>query len=306
MLYSWSIIGHEAELINLERDIQSNSLSHAYLFVGGQGVGKFHIAQTFSGILQCPNDYCRRCPTCIQVAKNIHQDTVVMKNLEEESIKIGMIRELVDRISLSKQSRYKVVIIEDTDRLTLEAANALLKTLEEPPTDTIFIATARNVKNLLPTLVSRMRVITFKKPARALVLQNLKELYPTTEHATIELALNLSFGSGGVARNLIENPEALYELKKQYDEVAYLYEKQGLAERITKMGELSKEDGDAKGFMERLLYFLHGKLHESLPNEAERLRLVDHIERTHKALQLYEKNINTRLVLEHLSIHLVK
>lgn len=308
MLYNWSTIGHEQALTALENDIRTNALAHAYLFVGADGIGKTHVAQILAGILQCPNDFCRTCPTCVQVLKGIHQDTMVLAD-DGETIKIQTVRELLDRINLSTQSRYKVVLIEDVARLTTEAANALLKTLEEPPAKTIFIGTIRDIKGTLATIVSRMRIVNFKKPTFKSMREGLASLYPQTEASVIEQALALSFGAGGTAKKLIENPEALYELKKEFDHLAYLYEKEGLAERIVHMSELSKDDkesGAAKKFLAQLTLFLHGKLHDQNISDEQRLKIIGNIERTHSAMQLYEKNVNTRLVLEHLNINLVQ
>lgn len=310
MIYSWSTIGHEKQLTQLERDIQSNQLSHAYLFVGPSGIGKMHIARTLAMLLQCPHNFCRKCPTCIQIEKNIHQDTIQLsasKDDEGESIKINAVRELVDRVNLSTQSNRKIVIIDGLERLTPEAANALLKTLEEPPSQTLIIATIHDIHATLPTIVSRMRALFFKKPSYAEIRSALTQLYPEATQDVIESAVSLSFGASGRARALVEDPERLAELKKEYDHIAYLYEQEGLAERIVHMGELSKEEGNAvPKFLDTLTLFLHEKLHQSLTNEQERMKIVSHIEKAHKARQLYEKNINTRLVLEHLHVNLLK
>ncbi len=307
MIYSWSTIGHEKQLTQLERDIQSDQLSHAYLFVGPSGIGKMHIARTLAMLLQCPNNFCRTCPTCTQIEKNIHQDTIQLLDGDNESIKIEPIRELIKRLSLSTQSQYTIVIIDGFDRLSTEVANTLLKTLEEPPPRTIFLATINDVNATLPTIVSRMRAVYFKKPSHVEIKNALGQLYPQATSDSIDSAVALSFGASGRARALVEDPERLADLKKEYDHIAYLYEQEGLAERIVHMGELSKEEGNAvPKFLDTLILFLHEKLHRSLDNEQERLRIVSHIEKAHNARQLYEKNINTRLVLEHLHVNLLK
>ncbi len=310
MIYTWSTIGHEKQLTQLEREIQSGQLSHAYLFVGPSGIGKMHIARRLAMLLQCPNNFCRTCVTCTQIEKNIHQDTIQIsapKDNEGESIKINTIRELIDRVQLSTHSNRKIVIIDGLERLTPEAANALLKTLEEPPSQTLIIGTIHDIHATLPTIVSRMRALFFKKPSSQEIHRALTQLYPEVPQETIASVVSLSFGASGVARALVEDPERLSELKKEYDHIAYLYEQEGLAERMVHMGELSKEEGNAvPKFLDTLILFLHEKLHRSVDNEHERQRIADHIEKAHAARQLYEKNINTRLVLEHLHVNLLK
>ncbi|KKT19207.1 MAG: polymerase III, delta-prime subunit protein [Candidatus Peregrinibacteria bacterium GW2011_GWA2_43_8] len=94
MLYKWPIIGHEEQLKRLEADLKNGHLAHAYIFVGPDKVGKFLVAKTLAGILQCPNNYCRSCPTCVQVMKGVHLDTIEMRD-DGESIKIERVRALI-------------------------------------------------------------------------------------------------------------------------------------------------------------------------------------------------------------------
>ncbi len=315
MIYSWSTIGHNKQLNQLEHDIHGERLSHAYLFVGPAGIGKMHIAKTLAGIIQCPNNYCRTCPICKQIEKNIHQDTIQLVD-KGESIKIEEVKGLVERVNLSTQSNRKVVIIDGLERLTPEAANALLKTLEEPPSHTIIIATIHDLHATLATIVSRMRAVYFKKPTHAEIRAALAQLYPQANTETIESAVALSFGASGRARALVEDPERLSELRKEFDHIAYLYEQEGLAERIVHMGELTKAEAEEKDekkapvivskFLDTLQLFLHQKLHQFIGDEAQQLRIISHIEKAHDARQLYEKNINTRLILEHLNVNLLK
>lgn len=280
-------------------------MAHAYLFVGPRAIGKTEIARTFARILQCPHDFCRQCPTCVQIEKNIHQDTIQLLD-DKESIKINTIRDVLHHINLSPHSTYKIVIIENIDRLTLEAAHALLKTLEEPPSHTIFIGTIYDVRSTLPTIISRMRLIHFKKPTDDEVRCALLDLFPTATKNDRDEAIALSFGAAVRARSLLENPESLQELKKEFDRVTYFYEHEDIAHRFMYVGGLTKEEGNAEHFLEQLLYLLHSKLLISSENPLCVKKIVQHIETVHQALELLGKNVNTRLLLERVAINLVQ
>jgi len=111
MKYNWSIIGHKNQLLRIEDDIRSGNLSHAYLLAGPNSVGKHTVSKKMAGILQCENDFCHKCKTCIQVQNNSHIDTVVMRG-RNTSIKIEDVRKVVERTNMTKQSPYKLFLIQ--------------------------------------------------------------------------------------------------------------------------------------------------------------------------------------------------
>ncbi len=153
----FSAIGHDVVKRLLGAQIKSGNILHFYLFVGPPGVGKGIMAKEFAMALNCKigDDLCRK-----KIQDNVHPDVKIIK--EEKNIKISQIKDVEEEINLSLLEGFKkIVIIEDAEKLTLEAANALLKTLEEPPEDTIFILTASYPSLLLKTVVSRAQVVKF-------------------------------------------------------------------------------------------------------------------------------------------------
>ena len=162
MYYNWNVIGHEKELGLLEHDFRENNIHHAYLFVGPEKVGKFRVAKSVAGILQCPENFCHSCPTCIQIEKKCHPDIIELED-DGQSIKIDTVRDIIARLNMTSQGRYKILLIQNIGRLTEEAGNCLLKTLEEPPQKTIFLFTVSQLRDIMPTIASRMRLIHFKK-----------------------------------------------------------------------------------------------------------------------------------------------
>ncbi|MDB5100139.1 MAG: polymerase delta prime subunit [Cyanobacteria bacterium RYN_339] len=137
--------------------------SHAYLFVGPTGVGKRTAAMLFARALICDQRGCGTCATCRMVLGGGHPDVRVWDVPEgEKTFKIEIVRELVSAVQRRPfQAERQVHILAALDQTQPAGANALLKTLEEPPSSTTLILLARELENVLPTLVSRSQVVTF-------------------------------------------------------------------------------------------------------------------------------------------------
>lgn len=160
------IKGQRQAVTQLLQVLQSRRLSHAYLFLGPEGVGKKTTAYAFAAALFCtgsssPGELCGQCPHCLKMAHGSHPDLISVQP-QGSSIKIEQIRE-IQALSSYKQlsSQYKVIIIDEAEKMTEEAANAMLKTLEEPPKDTMFILVANGLAGLLSTIISRCQLIRF-------------------------------------------------------------------------------------------------------------------------------------------------
>ncbi len=152
----FSILGQEIPKRYLSTILKTGHFSHFYLFIGPPGVGKGKMAEEFAALISCDkkDTLCKK-----KIEENIHPN---IKVLEERTIKISHIKDIQQEIYLSSlNGKKKVVIIKDAERLTPEAANALLKTLEEPPEDTIFILTSSWVYILPLTIISRAQMIRF-------------------------------------------------------------------------------------------------------------------------------------------------
>ena len=144
-----------------------------------------------AGILQCPNNFCHTCPTCVQIERHYHIDTIELKD-DGESIKIDAVREIIERLNMTGQGTYKVLLLQNIGRMTDEANSCFLKTLEEPPPKTIFIFTAGQIQDVMPTIASRMRIINFKKLPDDILKDALKKRYPDTEDEVLDQVLLLS------------------------------------------------------------------------------------------------------------------
>jgi len=148
----------------LQETISKNRISHAYLFNGNNGLGKLEIAEEFAQAIFCKNnvdDGCGECISCKKLQHNNHPDFFKIEVKEEHSsILIEQIREMQKEISYKPyESDYKIYIINQAEKMTEEAQNSLLKTLEEPPEYAVIILTNEQKKELIPTIISRCQEV---------------------------------------------------------------------------------------------------------------------------------------------------
>lgn len=160
-----TIIGQDKAKELLRRAGSADRLSHAYLFRGPAGVGKKQTARAFAAAINCLHpeggDGCGLCPSCRKFASGNHPDFSLLLP-EGTAIKIGQVRALRQTLAFPPlEARFRVVLLADVHTMRREAANSLLKTLEEPPTGTILILTGDEASPILPTIVSRCQVIPF-------------------------------------------------------------------------------------------------------------------------------------------------
>lgn len=202
------IYGHKKQIAILRNAISSDRLSHAYLFVGIEGVGKRTVALAFANALNCLNgegEGCDHCTSCRKIANSNHPDVrlVVPK---KDNILIDQIRELKREMSLALyEARYRVVIIDQAEKMNPAAANCLLKILEEPPMRTVIVLVCRALHLLLPTIISRCQKIVFNPLPSETLAEAIVALGKAEEKRAITLARS-SEGSLGKAFELLESP----------------------------------------------------------------------------------------------------
>ncbi|MCK9186525.1 AAA family ATPase [Candidatus Gracilibacteria bacterium] len=299
MKYNWSIIGHEKQLKMIESDILNGSIFHAYLLAGPNSVGKNTVAKKMAGILQCSNDFCHACPTCLQVEKGVHLDTIEMID-DKESIGIDDIRKIIERCNMTCQANYKIFLIQTVERMTVAAANSFLKVLEEPPQRTIFILTTNNIRAVLPTVVSRVRVVNFAAVSAGYLEKKLRELYPENDEETIKKVSLFSLGKTGKAVNLMENPSELANYIKVYNDVMFFLEHRNITDRFSYVNEFAEDEGKLETFVSILYNVLRSKILDGQDAEEH----IDTVLKIDEAMTLIKKNVNLKLVLENLMLSL--
>jgi len=162
------VAGQEAVIQTLTNSISRNLIGHGYLFSGAHGCGKTTVARLFAKAINCQNrknnefEPCNQCDSCLEIN---HGNSIDLIEIDAASNRgIDEIRELKEGIRFSPtKSKYKVFIVDEAHQLTKEAANALLKTLEEPPSHAVFILATTELHKMIATIVSRCQQFTFKK-----------------------------------------------------------------------------------------------------------------------------------------------
>ena len=201
------IVGQEYIVQTLTNAIANGMISHAYLFGGPRGVGKTTLARIFAKAVNCQNrkegefEPCNKCLSCTEITSGHALDLLEIDAASHRGI--DEIRELKDGIRFAPtKSKYKVFIIDESHQLTKEAANALLKTLEEPPSHTIFILATTEIHKMIPTIISRCQRFDFRKLTMPEIIKRL-EILSEKENTKIEkAALELiALNSGGSIRD---------------------------------------------------------------------------------------------------------
>lgn len=205
------IYGHNDIKEHLQKCIELKKVSHAYIFNGGLGAGKKTIAALFAKALQCEEGKaqpCGKCHSCIQADSKNQPDIIWVEHEKVGSIGVDDIREqLIGDIQIKPyHSRYKIYIVDEAEKLTVQAQNTLLKTIEEPPEYGIIILLTTNADIFLQTVLSRCVRIDFKPISDALVEQFIKEHYSISNY---EMQFAAAFAQGNIGRAItaIDSPD---------------------------------------------------------------------------------------------------
>lgn len=228
-----------------------SGVHHAWLFVGPPGSGRSNMARAFAQSLICKNHGCGECKDCQLVLSGNHPDLSILTT-DKVVITIDEVRELVGSSALgSSTGGYRVMLIEDADRMAERSSNVLLKALEEPPEKTIWLLCAPSEMDMLPTIRSRVRKLNLTVPSA----QEVATLLIEKEGVEAELALNVARESQshiGMARRLANSYDAR-ERRAQSIQTALGISDLGKAMMAAERWlELAKKDGEAMAEEEAL------------------------------------------------------
>jgi DNA polymerase-3 subunit delta' len=185
-------------------DQESQEMTHAWLFTGPPGSGRSSAAVAFAAALVCPNNGCGTCIDCRTATGGGHADVEIIRT-EGLSIKVDEVRELLQRVAWAPSvASWRVVVMEDADRLTESAANALLKAVEEPGSRTVWLLCAPTLFDVLPTIRSRCRHLQLRTPSSSDVVEVLTRRDGISP-AMAEFAARASQGHIGRARHLAQD-----------------------------------------------------------------------------------------------------
>jgi len=249
----WQIIGQTRAVNSLRRSLADGRLAHAYLFIGPQHVGKMTLAITVAQALNCPAEDkpCGECRSCRRIASGKHADVQVIGRAETETqrgssvrkeIGIDQIREMQHNVSLKPyEGDQRLIIIDGAEHMSEEAANSLLKTLEEPPLSTTFTLLAVDEGALLPTIVSRCQRLKLSPQPLPAVKQALVERWGVPSESA-DLLARICHGCIGWAISAIHNEEALANRSAHLDSLISL-SRGDISERFAFAARLATQFG---------------------------------------------------------------
>ena len=328
MTNNWNLVGHEWAVDMLNQHVV-NGPRHAYLFTGPPGVGRRSLALRFAQALNCPTPVeagpsaCGECRDCKQIEAMQHADLAIVDSESEGgTIKVDQIREARRALTFKPyMAKYRVALFLSFQDANDNAANALLKTLEEAPSYAVLILTADNPEQLLPTIVSRCEVLRLKPLPVEVVQGELETRGLETDHA--RLIAHISGGRFGYALRLVEDSSLLEKREEQLNDLQRLI----AASRVQKFAYADKLSKDKNSMRHTILIWqsywrdvmlraaraatplINVDRNVEIEDLAGRMNLSStrHVVRgLENALEKLERNVNPRLLAEVLLLELPK
>ena len=273
------IIGQESIKKHLQTAIKTGNLSHAYIINGEYGSGRQTIASALAKTIQCQSktddtDACGVCTSCKQAESHNHPDIKYITH-DKTSISVNDIREQLNNdISIKPySSEYKIYIIPDANKMTEQAQNALLKTIEEPPVYAIIILLTENCDSLLPTIRSRCVTLTMnpvQKDKICTYLENKFQLEP--EQA--QIAANYCQGNIGKAIRFASSSDFI-EMKNQVLKLLKNLDSMDIASIIDTIKEFSTHKNDINDYLDLMLLWYRDVLMFKVTKDANLLLYSD-------------------------------
>lgn len=253
----WNLTGHAWAVDMLKKHIVRGTTRHAYLFCGPPGLGRRTLALRFAQALNCPTPLepgipCGTCRDCKQIESMQHADlTIVQADSEGGTLKVDQIREARKTLILKPyMSKYRVALFLRFHEANDNAANALLKTLEEAPSYAVLVLTADNPEQLLPTIVSRCEVLRLRPLS---VDETQRELENRgLEHSRAKLIAHISGGRMGYALRLLENDSLLEQREERLNDLLSLLS----ASRVEKFKYADKLSKDKDAMRQTITFWL--------------------------------------------------
>lgn len=278
------VIGQDHIVQTLTNSIKGKNISHAYLFCGPRGSGKTTVARIFAKAINCQNpsssEPCNKCSSCVEIVAGKSMDLIEIDAASHRGI--DDVRELREGIKFAPvKSKYKVFIIDESHQLTKDAANALLKTLEEPPSHAVFLLATTEAHKMIPTIISRCQRFDFRRLQVPELIKKLeiiskKENIKFDESALSLIALNsrgsfrdaeslldecISFsGSGGLIKTAdIKELLGIVEVGQIAEFVEYLVLK-NTKDAILSINSMLDNGVDLQEFTKTLVFYLRQSL----------------------------------------------
>lgn len=294
------IHGQKTAVSILSSHLSSGNLSHAYVILGPNGIGKEYLAREFARYILCEHHTDDDCPSCRNYGHGAHPDFIFLD--DEGGLKIQDVREVIERVNLSPNlSKYKVLLFSGAEKMGIEAANALLKTFEEPPKDTVIILTAVSEESLPQTIISRAQKIKLNYRQPDEIVDILAKEFPRAE---IEKVVKFSRGNIGETKEMLQGAEHLKRNQAMFADAQKILSGAILMETMQTLQSYDKEKKMPEFFdifsylvFESIASDLAGKPTDWLKNH----NTPEKVQIGNKILKIYgdlKYNINLRLAME--------
>lgn len=274
-----AILGHESIKNHLSAAIASGKPSHAYIFNGEEGTGRKTMADCFAAALVCTSEEdrpCGKCMACMQAESRNHPDIIRITH-EKSRIGVDDIRQgLIDDISIKPfSSNFKVYIVEEAERMTEQAQNALLKTLEEPPAYAVIILITTNTGAFLQTILSRCVTLQFKPLDTKMITDYLMKKEELPDYFA-KLCASFSGGSLGIALKFAKN-SSFEEIKNEVLGILRTIDSISIDSINDTVSELSKKRADINVYLDLMHIWFRDVLMFKATQDANRLVFLDEL-----------------------------
>jgi len=323
------IVGQERAIKILTKSLKENKISSSYIFVGSEGTGKKLAAIEFTKAVNCLNlsedsEACEDCQSCSEISKQRSPDLKIIEPIKS-SIKIEQIREMRKEIGLKPfKNRKKIYIIDKAEKMTIEASNCLLKTIEEPPCYAIIILICSKIDPILPTIVSRCQIINFGLISSYKIKEFLLNKNKNLEKEKAEIISRLAQGSIGSALKLLSGKEYFIRREEVLDYLSTISPGKYGDDVFTKVEKMVSGIDRIEDILEMIKLWYRDILIIKNTRDQKYIANCDKLEILEEKSQIYSqeilidildyleqieeyliKNVNKRLILERLYIKMV-
>lgn len=281
------VIGHREVIEHLQKGIQENKVSHAYILAGEKGSGKKLLADIFASTLQCEKESiqpCGTCKSCMQVEGGNQPDIIYVTH-EKASLGVDDIRQQVNNDVAIKpySSPWKIYIIPDGEKMTEQAQNALLKTIEEPPEYAMFLLLTENINTFLPTILSRCVTLQLKPVDAKLIKKFLMEKRQIPDYLA---ELSAAFSQGNVGKAIrYASSEEFIEMKKDTIHVLTHVDDMKNYEIMQFIKKMAEKKGDVDDYLDLMLLWYRDVLMFKVTQDTNGLLFIDEISSIRKQAQ---------------------
>lgn len=314
------VVGHKDIIKYIHNAVEENKVSHAYILNGERGSGKKMLATLFATTLLCEKggaDPCNVCHSCRQAESGNHPDIIRVNHEKPNSISVEDIRQQVNNDIQIKpyQGPYKIYIISEADLMTVQAQNALLKTIEEPPEYAVIFLLTENADVLLPTITSRCVMLKLRNIRDTLIRKYLMEIMEVPDY---KADMCTAFAQGNMGRAImLANSEYFNEIREEAVQLLKYINEMDISEIVKAIKKISTYKLEVGDYLDIIMIWYRDVLLYKATKETDRVVFKDQLsfikerakkssyegielilESLEKAKQRLKANVNFELVME--------